>query len=426
MTPRTAARRPGTLLRRTFTPLLVVGALVMSSATVTAAAPDVPDPAPSPYTAPEPGPVIVKGQPGSTPLPDLKTDAFVLADATTGDILVERSLHNRMRPASTLKTLTMLSLIPRLKGDSPYVATDQDTSAEGSHVGMEAGSTYTVSDMFHGLALPSGNDAASGLANAYGGWDKTLALMNEEALRIGAEDTNAVNPSGLDQADQLTSVHDIAQVFRVGLTDPNFRNLVSTERYTFPGPDAAPGKPRESFEILTQDKLALHDYPGIIGGKTGYTTQAGRTFVVAGERDGHTLVAALFKIGGSTEETSKKLLDWGFANYGKVEPTGRLPELPDQNAEGIVAVPATNAHAAAGTEDELQRASSAALSQTQQGSSFLTVVGWLLVLLVVAIIALRIRARRRLAAARRLAATPPDPGSPDATAARQRDLAGRG
>ena len=106
----------------------------------------------------------------------------------------------------------------------------------------------------------------------------------EEALRIGAEDTNAVNPSGLDQADQLTSVHDIAQVFRVGLTDPNFRTLVSTEKYPFPGPNAALGKPRETFEIVTQDKLALHDYPGIIGGKTGYTTQAGRTFVVAGER----------------------------------------------------------------------------------------------------------------------------------------------
>jgi D-alanyl-D-alanine carboxypeptidase (penicillin-binding protein 5/6) len=90
----------------------------------------------------------------------------------------------------------------------------------------------------------------------------TVSLLNEEALRIGAEDTNAVNPSGLDQADQLTSVHDIAQVFRVGLTDPNFRTLVSTEKYTFPGPNAAPGKPRETFEIVTQDKLVLHDYPG--------------------------------------------------------------------------------------------------------------------------------------------------------------------
>ena len=89
------------LLRRTLAPLLVVGALVAASATGAAAAPDVPDPAPSPYTAPEPGPVILKAQQGATPLPDLKTDAFVLADATTGDILVERSLHNRMRPAST-------------------------------------------------------------------------------------------------------------------------------------------------------------------------------------------------------------------------------------------------------------------------------------------------------------------------------------
>lgn len=413
------------LLRRTLAPLLVVGALVAASATGAAAAPDVPDPAPSPYTAPEPGPVILKAQQGATPLPDLKTDAFVLADATTGDILVERSLHNRMRPASTLKTLTMMALVPRLKGDSPYVATEQDTLAEGSRVGLVAGSTYTVSDLFHGLALPSGNDAASGLAHAYGGWDKTVSLLNEEALRIGAEDTNAVNPSGLDQADQLTSVHDIAQVFRVGLTDPNFRTLVSTEKYTFPGPNAAPGKPRETFEIVTQDKLALHDYPGIIGGKTGYTTQAGRTFVVAGERDGHTLVAALFKIGGSTEETSKKLLDWGFANYDKVEPTGQLPELPEQGADGIIAVPAAGAQAAAGTEDELQRASSAALSQTQQGSSFLTIVGWLLVLLVVGIIALRIRARRRASAARRLAAQA-GVAAPGSDTSRQRDLARRG
>lgn len=381
-----------------------------------------PAPSPSPYTKPSLGPVIVKGGNGSTPLPDIKTDAFVLADASSGDILAERNLHTKMRPASTLKTLTMLTLMPRLQSDSVYTATEEDTTAEGSRVGMIAGLTYTVNDLFHGLALPSGNDAASGLAGAYGGWDKTVAAMNEEARRIGANDTNAVNPSGLDQAEQLTSVHDIAQIFRADLQLDQFRALMKDENYKFPGEQGKPGQPRATFDIFTQDRLATHDYPGILGGKTGYTKQAGRTFVVAAERDGHTLVAALFGIEGNTEATSKQLLDWGFANVGKVTPTGKMADLPGAN--DVEAAPAAAPQGAPegagptpGAAAAIEEGSRPETGVAANGGSFLaTMLTWLVVLaaiLGITVVLLRLRAVRRAKARKaEAAARRAQPGHP--------------
>ena len=430
-TPRFGAALVGAVAAATLVPALLVGAAAGPAAAN-------PAPSPSPYTKPSLGPVIVKGANGSTPLPDIKTDAFVIADASNGDILAERNLHTKMRPASTLKTLTMLTLMPRLKSDSVYTATEEDTTAEGSRVGMIAGQTYTVNDLLHGLALPSGNDAASGLAGAYGGWDKTVAAMNEEARRVGANDTNAMNPSGLDQADQLTSVHDIAQIFRADLQLESFRALMKDESYKFPGDAGKPGQPRETFDIYTQDRLATHDYPGIVGGKTGYTKQAGRTFVVAAERDGHTLVAAMFGIGGNTEETSKKLLDWGFANLGKVTPTGQMAELPaanDVSAEDVsppqsAAQNGATPAAAAAIEEGSRPETSAAAN----GGSFLaTMMTWLLVLaliLGITVAALRFRAVRRSKARRAEAAArrqvPGHPGTWPQDPADTRHPAGAG
>ena len=82
--------------------------------------------------------------------------------------------------------------------------------------------------------------------------------------------------------------------------------------------------PRPTFEIATKNRLALDDYPGTIGGKTGYTNASLRTFVAAVERDGHTLVATFMRFNGNTETIATQTFDWAFANRGLLKPVGEL------------------------------------------------------------------------------------------------------
>jgi serine-type D-Ala-D-Ala carboxypeptidase (penicillin-binding protein 5/6) len=253
-----------------------------------------------------------------TPVPAVGAASWLVADATTGTVLAAKDAHGRFLPASTLKTLTALTLLPRLDKTQVYVGRAQDIQVEGTKVGIVAGLPYTVDQLFYGLFLASGNDAASALANAAGGWAPTVQGMNQVAVELQADDTHAVNPSGLDAKGQVTSAYDLALFARAGLMRPDFRTYTSTHTYQFPG-KASTSNPavRSTYQIQNQNRLLMHGYAGMVGVKTGYTTLAGRTYVGAAERGGHLLVVTLMKVAGPTEIAAHKLLDWGFANVGK-------------------------------------------------------------------------------------------------------------
>jgi len=305
--------------------LIAFAALVASGSMATAKNTDPPKPPPGP-------PIEFSPIAGATPPPELDAYAWIIADAQSGEILAAKGSRHRLPQASTTKALTALTVIPHLDPNSTYVGRKQDAKADGSQVGIQPGASYTVMDLLHGLMLPSGNDAASALANANGGWDKTIAEMNAEAAKLGANDTVIRNPSGLDSDGHVSTALDEVTIFRAGLQLPLFRQLVGTRTAQFPGEMPAPGKKRESFAIANQDRLLMNRYPGIIGGKTGYTTNAGRTFVGAAERNGHTLLISIMRTEQHLDEAGAKLLDWGFANLGRVNPLGTLPQ-PGQSAD---------------------------------------------------------------------------------------------
>ncbi len=281
---------------------------------------------PSPSRTPIGPPVQLSGKPGFTPPPELEAMAWVLADGDTGEILAAQGPDVQHPMASTLKALTAYTVIPRLLPKSEYVARKKDEKAEGSHVGVIAGRRYAVHELLTGLMLPSGNDAASALANANGGWPKTLAEMNAEAERLGALSTRAKNPSGLDARGQVSTAKDLVTIFRAGLKQPEFLKLVGMKSANFPAQKAKQYRAGKTFKIYNQDRLLMTNYPGIIGGKTGYTTNAGRTFVGAASRGGTTLLFSFMRTNLGTEEAGRELLDWGFANASLLNPIGSLPD----------------------------------------------------------------------------------------------------
>ncbi|RIQ20462.1 D-alanyl-D-alanine carboxypeptidase family protein [Jiangella rhizosphaerae] len=259
--------------------------------------------------------------PSAPPLPVIDARAWLVADAGTGDVLAAYSPHERRPPASTIKLLTALATDAALDPDETYVATEEDASVEGSRVGIVATQTYTVDQLLHGLILASGNDAAHAIAEAAGGQDVTVDRMNDEARRLGAFDTKAVTPHGLDSPGQLSSAYDLALIGREALDDETIARLAATPVYDFPGTDGA------TFQIQNQNRL-LGSYEGAIGLKTGFTTLAGHTFVGAVERDGRLLIATILGAEGRAEDAAAALFDWAFAAPG-TEPVGRLV-APDE------------------------------------------------------------------------------------------------
>jgi serine-type D-Ala-D-Ala carboxypeptidase (penicillin-binding protein 5/6) len=262
--------------------------------------------------------------PGVHPPPDVGA-SWVVADLSTGVIFGARAPHARLRPASTLKTLTALTLLPILDPTTVYTATLADVQMPGSRVGMVAGATYTVDQLFQGMLLPSANDATHGLETVAGGQTRTMALMRAEARYLQAEDTTVKDPSGLDQPGQYSSAYDLALFARAAMQLPAFRRYVITPHAAFPGKmPKAPGKARQTFAIDTLNRLLLNGYPGMIGIKTGYTSKAGNTFIGAATRGAHTVLVTLMRTKGNGEVAERRLMDWALANVGRAGAVGQL------------------------------------------------------------------------------------------------------
>lgn len=268
--------------------------------------------------------VIVDADQGVPGLPDVGDVSYVLADLDTGEILAAKSPHAWLRPASTLKVLTALTLIPRLDPKQVVVATKEQVEAEGTRAGMVPGNPYPVRSLFEALLMLSANDAAYGLADAAGGYDATLALMNAKAQQIGAYDTVALDPSGLDEPGQHSSAYDLALIGRAAMALPDFRTYVTMRDAVFPGgTDKRTKKTYKPFHIPNINDLLAH-YPGTIGIKPGRTNRAQHTFIGAATRDGRSLIVAQMGSTSGSWKPTAALLDWGFANADHVTPVGRL------------------------------------------------------------------------------------------------------
>ncbi|MDV3223514.1 hypothetical protein, partial [Intrasporangium sp.] len=270
---------------------------------------------------------LVVDLPPGTPAPPRVPDvSYVLADMGTGEVLAAKAPHAWLRPASTLKTLTALTLIPRLDPRRVVVAKPEHEAANGTRVGILAGNRYPVGRLFDALLMSSANDAAYLLAEAAGGFEQTAILMNETARKLGAHDTVAVDPSGLDEEGQRSSAYDLALIGRAAMQLPDFRAYVTRRTAVFPGGKAAStGKVYRPFQIQNINDL-LPNYPGAIGIKPGRTNRAQHTFIGAATRDGRTLIVT--QMGSTTGDwkNTAALLNWGFAHADAVVPVGRLVE----------------------------------------------------------------------------------------------------
>jgi serine-type D-Ala-D-Ala carboxypeptidase (penicillin-binding protein 5/6) len=246
---------------------------------------------------------------GAVVIPEGPAQAWLLADLDTGRILASRNPYESHAPASTIKALLAIVVLDQLPLNAVILARPASTQVECSCAGVKAGRAYTVRQLLDGLMLVSGNDAANTLADGLGGYRTAVAKMNAKAAALGARNTRASSPSGLDGPgmESITTPFDLAMIYRAALRYPVFAAIVRQPSSLFPTDDG----PRE---LVNQNEL-LKRYPGALAGKTGYTNLARHTYVGAAERNGHRLIVVQMYGDGDLWGQAIGLLDWGFSQY---------------------------------------------------------------------------------------------------------------
>ena len=210
---------------------------------------------------------------GSVPIPDGPAQAWVIADMDTGQVLAARNEYVAYAPASTIKVLLALTALDEVPLDSTIVADRGRHPRRVQLRGRDTGIIYTARQLLEALLLVSGNDAANTLARMLGGTDAAVMKMNGKAALLGAYGTNAGSPSGIDGPgiDIWSTPHDLAVIFRAAMSYPVFAQITAQPTAVFPT------KTGDNV-LVNQDEL-LHRYPGTLGGKTGFTDLARKTFV---------------------------------------------------------------------------------------------------------------------------------------------------
>ena len=242
--------------------------------------------------------------------PEISAKAYVLYCVESGDIILSKNENERMKPASTTKLMTvLLTLEQAAKNDSIVTFTDK-MQAEGSSMYLREGDKVRLSDLAVGMMMASGNDAANAAALTIGGsFERFAQLMNARAEEIGMSNTHFVTPSGLDDDNHYSTAHDMALLMAQGLENREFASLTSRKSaaVSFISPE------NKRITYANHNRL-LRLYEGCIGGKTGYTSAAGRCLVSAARRDGLTLICVTLSDKNDWNDHIA-MYDYGFGQY---------------------------------------------------------------------------------------------------------------
>lgn len=232
----------------------------------------------------------------------------VLIDGASGRILFAQNADERLPMASCTKIMTALLALENAALDEEVTAGRNAYGVEGTSIYLSEGETLTMEQMLYGLMLRSGNDAAVAIAEHVGGSVEGFAeMMNERAKELNA-DAVFKNPHGLHADGHGASALAMARILRAALQNPDFRTITATQKKIIPWVG------NEYSRVLENKNRLLRDYEGATGGKTGYTSKAGRCLVFSAERDGMELIGAVLNC-YTWFDTATVMLDYGFDSF---------------------------------------------------------------------------------------------------------------
>ncbi len=257
----------------------------------------------------------------------VESQACLLMEKATGEVLYAVNEHQQLEPASVTKIMTVLLVMEAIDSgalayDDLITASAYACSMGGSQIWLKENEQMTVEDMLKAVCVVSANDCSVALAeHLAGSADAFVARMNQRAGELGMNDTNFVNPTGLPAQGHVTSAYDIALMSReLILNHPDVRRFTTIWMDTL----------RDGASGLNNTNKLIRFYQGATGLKTGSTSSALYCLSATAERDGMELIAVILKAPTSTQrfESAKVLLNYGFAAYGLTEARPPQPIQP--------------------------------------------------------------------------------------------------
>ncbi len=220
-------------------------------------------PSPAPTAIPTPIPL--------PPLPLISAQSYIIESQDSDTPIIELNSHQRFPPASTTKIMT--AMVALKSYDPSKIVTINNPYTVGATIGLVEGEQISIEKLLYGLLLPSGNDAAMALADAYPqGQDQFIKQMNLLAQQLNLNDTQFANPSGLDHPDHYSTAQDLVSLSKIAMTHELFQQIVATKKAIVKSQD-------ESVTHVLVNRNELLGEMGVTGVKTGYTLTAGEVLV---------------------------------------------------------------------------------------------------------------------------------------------------
>ena len=250
--------------------------------------------------------------------PEMDNTAFVLMDYNTGEILAQKNANQPLPPASLTKMMTSYIIEQRLSSgdlkEDEQVLMSQNAWCRGSSsqscMYVPVNKTASVIDMLRGIIIQSGNDASKAMAEHIAGSEASFAvLMNEEAKKIGMENTHFLNSTGMPDEGHQASAVDLAKLAQAIIKNSgDYYNIYSEKEFTYNG-------------ITQGNRNALLATDSTVDGlKTGHTDAAGYCLVASSNREGMRLISVI--MGTESQQAradqSRELLNWGFGHFTTV------------------------------------------------------------------------------------------------------------
>jgi len=242
--------------------------------------------------------------------PNINARIAVAYDRKSGKVIYGKNENKRTAMASTTKIMTAIVLIENADLNQTITVSAKAAGTGGSRLGLKHNDKITMKDLLYGLMLKSGNDAAVAIAENVGGSiEKFADLMNEEAKKIGLNNTHYVTPHGLDNPEHYTTAYELAKLADYALKNEIFAKVVNTKNYTV----TINGYPKN----ITNTNELLGYLDGVNGVKTGFTNNAGRCLVTSVNRNGFEIITVVLQADTKKIRTtdSISLIEYVYKNY---------------------------------------------------------------------------------------------------------------
>lgn len=241
--------------------------------------------------------------------PGTSAQSYIVIDQESGRVIASKNPNKKMPMASTTKIITAIVALDKSQDLKKIInIPDYCTGIEGSSLYLKPNQKVELIDLLYGLMLRSGNDAALAIADYFGNKNSDLFVneMNKFALKIGAVNTNFVNPHGLHNTNHYTTAYDLAIITKYALNNETFRKIVASKKWI---PNSL------DYTLYNKNKVVLN-YKYGTGIKIGYTTKSGRCISASAKKDDVEIIVVLLNAPNWFNDCYK-IFDWAFSNYKK-------------------------------------------------------------------------------------------------------------